>query len=53
MKFKIAFTHGAWRTVEADLFATDDNLLVFSKDGRPVLTCVLANVLFWEELPPE
>ena len=53
MNFKVGFLHGAWRTVEADLYTLDDNLLVFSKDGQPILTCVLGNVLFFAPFTPE
>jgi hypothetical protein len=30
------------------VFPIDDNFVVFSKDNEPGLTCVLANVLFFE-----
>jgi hypothetical protein len=53
VNFKVAFTHGVWKTVDADLFADNGEVVVFTKDGQPVLTCVLANVLYFEPFVPE
>jgi hypothetical protein len=58
MKFKVAFVSGAWRTIEADCYTLDERLLVFVRDGNPVLTTILSNVLFFEpiaeiESPPK
>ena len=44
MKFKIAFLSGSYRTVEADCFTIDEHLIVFVKDGTPVLSAPLVNV---------
>ena len=53
MKYRLAFTSGAWRTLEADGFTESNNLLVFVKDDKPVLTAVTANLCFFEPAPPE
>jgi len=50
MKFKVVFTHNVYRTVEADHYVIDDRLIVFMRDCEPVLTCVAANVLFFERV---
>jgi hypothetical protein len=47
MKYKICFLSGAYRTVEADCFTMDEHLIVFVKDGSPILTCVASNVCYW------
>jgi hypothetical protein len=46
--YKIAFTSGPWRSIEADGHVLDERLLVLMKDGRPILTAVLDNVNFFE-----
>jgi hypothetical protein len=58
MNFKVAFVSGAWTIIQADCYTLDERLLVFVKDGHPVLTAILANVLFFEpttetESPPK
>ena len=55
MTFKIAFKDNTWRTITADCFTHDGELLVFPKDEKPILTRVLQNVFFWEavEAPAE
>jgi hypothetical protein len=47
MKYKVYFASNARRVTEADHYAVDDKLLVFTRDGQPVLTCTLANVNCW------
>jgi len=44
MRFKVYFTSNARRVVEAGHYVNDDKLLVFMKDGKPVLTAILSNV---------
>jgi hypothetical protein len=44
MKYKVYFASNARRVVEADHYVYDDKLLVFMRDGTPVLTAILANV---------
>ena len=53
MNFKVSFTNGEWRTVVADGYTLDEALVVFLKNGEPVLTCFTANMLFLEPLPAE
>ena len=53
MTIKVGFTHGAFRTLEADLFTVDKDFVVFLKDEKPILTAVLRNTLFFEEVQPE
>jgi hypothetical protein len=50
MTFKIAFAHGAWRTVEAELCTIEKTFWCSPSSGQPV---VIANVLFFEPLTPE
>ena len=41
MKYKIAFsTQGPWKSVDADAHAIDERLLLFLRDGQPVLSCL-------------
>ena len=47
MNYKVAFLDKTWRTVEADVYSSDNDMLVFIKDEQPVLTCVLRNVSFF------
>jgi hypothetical protein len=35
------------------MFTIDDNLVVFLKDNEVVMTCFLANMLFFEPAPAE
>jgi hypothetical protein len=53
MNFKISFTDGSWRIVAADVYSLDERLVVFLKSNEPVLTAVLANVLFFEPAAAE
>ena len=52
-QFKVSFANGEWRTLEAEQYTIDDALIVFIRNGEPVLTCVLFNVLFLEPVAPE
>ena len=53
MNYKIFFTDGSWRIVDADVYSLDDKFLVFLKADQPVLSCITNNVLFWEPLAAE
>ena len=53
MSFKVAFTDCFWRIVESDVYAIDNDLLVFMKADQPILTAVVENVLFFEPVAPE
>lgn len=53
MTFKVAFTHGAFRTVQADFAAVDEKLIVFTRDGETVLTAIIDNTLFFEPISAE
>jgi hypothetical protein len=45
---KIAFISNAWRVIDADDYAIDDHTIIFTKEGRIVLTAILANVAYFE-----
>lgn len=48
VKYKTAFsTQGLWKSDEAGGYAIDERLLLFLRDGQPVLSCPLANVAYW------
>jgi hypothetical protein len=49
MTYKIVFTSGIWRTIEADHVVFNENTLALIKDGRPVFTAVMQNVCYWCE----
>jgi hypothetical protein len=53
MNYKIFFTDGSWRIVDADVYSLDERLVVFLKDSEPILTAVVANTLFFEPVAPE
>jgi hypothetical protein len=53
MSFKVSFTDGSWRIIDADVYSLDERLVVFLKDSEPILTAVVANVLFFEPVAPE
>jgi hypothetical protein len=46
MKYKVAFTSGIWKTLEADHTVFDERTVAFIRGGRPILIASMANVCY-------